>query len=306
MSMCFYREESVTDITNVKWLIPRKQCTLFISCYVMMSALITNSRRLTGYPFFMTYCVAISVKAGIVFCSDSRTNAGVDQISTYSKMHRFGKDGERQFVVMTAGNLATTQAVITQLKNDIKQNAQTNLLNVPTMDEAAEYVGQISLAQQAKYSQGSSMYEANFIIGGQILGKPHRVMMVYPQGNYITTSKDTPFLQIGESKYGKPILDRILEPNIRLDTAALCALVSMDSTIRSNLTVGPPIEVTVYEKDSFILDRQHRLEQDSEYLRELKSSWDERLKEAFRSLPPIQWASMWSQDNENSGYSEQS
>lgn len=245
----------------------------------------------------MTYCVAISVKAGIVFCSDSRTNAGVDQISTYSKMYRFGKDGDRQFVVLTAGNLATTQAVTTQLKNDIKQNAQINLMNVPSVDEAAEYLGQVSLAQQAKYGQGA-VHEANFIIGGQIVGSRPRAMMVYPQGNHITTSKDTPYLQIGESKYGKPILDRILEQQLPLDTAALCALVSMDSTVRSNLTVGPPIEVTVYETDSLVLNRHYRFDQDSDYLRDLKCAWDHRLKEAFRSLPPIQWAEMWDQDQE--------
>jgi putative proteasome-type protease len=245
----------------------------------------------------MTYCVAIAVKAGIVFCSDSRTNAGVDQISTYSKMHRFGKDNERQFIVLTSGNLATTQAVISQLKKDINQNSQTNLLNVPSLDDAAEYIGEISLAQQAKYGQGP-VHEANFIIGGQVNDKPHGVMMIYPQGNHITTSKDTPYLQIGESKYGKPILDRILQPETALDTAALCALVSMDSTIRSNLTVGPPIEISVYETNSLVLNRHYRLEQQSDYLRDLKTAWDQRLKEAFRSLPPIQWATMWDQDKD--------
>jgi len=246
----------------------------------------------------MTYCVAVSVKAGIVFCSDSRTNAGVDQISTYRKMHRFGRDGDRQFVILSAGNLATTQAVINQLKNDIQENAPTNLLNVTSMDSAAEYIGQVSLAQQSKYNLGGNIYEANFIIGGQIIGKPHRVMMVYPQGNFITTSKDTPYLQIGESKYGKPILDRIIEPSTTLDTAALCALVSMDSTMRSNLTVGPPIDLSIYAADSFVQGHNYRLQQDSDYLRDLKRAWDERLKDAFRSLPPIQWAAMWDQDNE--------
>lgn len=249
----------------------------------------------------MTYCVAIKVKQGIVFCSDSRTNAGVDQISTYSKMHRFGSAGDRQLVVLTAGNLATTQAVITQLRNDIKSNAAVNLLNVPSIDEAAEYLGQVSLQKQSKYEQ-SSMHEANFIIGGQINGNPLYLMMVYAQGNHIATSKDTPYLQIGESKYGKPILDRIIEPGLPLDTAALCALVSMDSTVRSNLTVGPPVELAIYQTDSLMLDRHYRLEQDSDYLRDLKNSWDKRLKEAFSSLPPIQWAALSETDNESSGH----
>lgn len=239
----------------------------------------------------MTYCIAISVKAGIIFCSDSRTNAGIDQVSTYSKMYRFGKDGERQFIVLAAGNLATTQAVIAQLKNDIKQHADINLLNVASLDEAAEYLGHTSLAQQAKYGHGT-MYEANFILGGQIAGAAHQIVMIYSQGNYITSSTDTPYLQIGESKYGKPILDRIIDPNIELNTAALCALVSMDSTMRSNLTVGPPIEVSVYETNTLMLNHHYRFNQDSDYLRDLNRAWDERLKAAFSSLPPMQWAEM--------------
>lgn len=243
----------------------------------------------------MTYCVAIAVKAGIIFCSDSRTNAGIDQISTYSKMYLFGKEGERQFVVMASGNLATTQSVIKQLRNDIKTNAAVNLMNVPSMEDAAEYIGQTSLIQQSKFDQ-SVMHEANFLVGGQIQGEPHCVMMVYPQGNFITTSKDTPYLQIGESKYGKPILDRILSDDTPLETCTLCALVSMDSTLRSNLTVGPPIEVSVYERDSLSLTHRYRFSEDSDYLRQLKTTWDSRLKEAFRSLPPIQWSNMFDQD----------
>ncbi len=241
----------------------------------------------------MTYCVAVAVEAGIVFCSDSRTNAGVDQISTYSKMSRFGRDGERQIVVLNSGNLATTQAVISQLQKDIDDNAVTHLLNVPSIEAAADYIGQVNIAQQAKYNQDGTAYEAHFIVGGQIQGKPPELTMVYPQGNHIKTSSDTPFLQIGESKYGKPILDRIIEPKTLLDTAAVCALVSMDSTMRSNLTVGPPIEVLIYEANSLQLQRYHRMEQDSDYLRDLKRAWDERLKEAFRQLPPLNWATMW-------------
>ena len=246
----------------------------------------------------MTYCVAIAVKAGIIFCSDSRTNAGVDQISTYSKMSHFGKDAERQFVVLSAGNLATTQAVINQLKNDIKQNAGSHLLNIPSLNEAAEYLGRISVTQQEKYGSGP-IHEASFIIGGQIAVASHQIMMIYPQGNFITSSVDTPYLQIGESKYGKPILDRIIEPNIELNTAALCALVSMDSTMRSNLTVGPPIEVTVYEGGTQLSNRHYRLEQESSYLYDLNHAWDERLKAAFSSLPPIQWADIAHHEPEN-------
>ncbi len=242
----------------------------------------------------MTYCVAIAPDSGIVFISDSRTNAGVDDVSTYSKMYHFGVDGERQFILLTSGNLATTQGVVSQIKRDIKEGNETNLMNVEHMRDAAEYIGELSLKQQEKHASTSGVnYEASFIIGGQIKGGQHWIYLVYPQGNTITTSKDTVFLQIGESKYGKPILDRISQPSTSLDTASLCGLVSMDSTMRSNLTVGPPIEVAIYEKDSLIMNRRYRFEEDSDYLRELKRCWDENLKDAFSSLPPIAWSSNW-------------
>src|SRR5690606_2765704 len=166
----------------------------------------------------MTYCVAVTVDAGLVFCSDSRTNAGVDQVSTYSKMYRFGIDGQRQFVILSAGNLATTQAVISRIKKDLRDLAPINLGNVQNMHDAADYVGEISRAEQEKHTNGGAIFEASFILGGQIAGDKPRIMLVYPQGNHITTSKDTPYLQIGESKYGKPILDRILKPETGLDT----------------------------------------------------------------------------------------
>ncbi len=237
----------------------------------------------------MTYCLAINVENGLVFCSDSRTNAGVDQVSTYSKMYRFGIEGERQFVVLSAGNLGTTQAVISRLKRDIKDGAEVSLRTVESMSDAAEYLGETNRAQQEKHSDNTSAnFEASFIIGGQIRGEKPRVMMVYPAGNHITTSKDTRYLQIGESKYGKPILDRILTAKTDLDTSGLCALVSMDSTMRSNLTVGPPIELLRYEKDSFT-GQHNRFDDDDEYLRELKKAWDARLVEAFVQLPPIDW-----------------
>lgn len=247
----------------------------------------------------MTYCVAISIKAGLVFVSDSRTNAGVDNVSTYSKMHFFSNEGERQFVLLSSGNLATTQGVVQQLKKDIHQFAPQNLMTVSSLSDAADYIGLISTGQQGKHTGGGTSYEASFIIGGQIVGSKSQAYLVYPQGNHITTSKDTPYLQIGESKYGKPILDRILSPDSNLETAALCGLVSMDSTMRSNLTVGPPIEVLVYEANSYVLNRHYRFNDDSEYLRDLKRTWDNNLKEAFNRLPPIAWSSNW--DNPKSG-----
>lgn len=241
----------------------------------------------------MTYCVAISVDAGICFISDSRTNAGVDNVSTYSKMHVFGRDGDRQIVLLSAGNLATTQGVVNQLEKDIKTAARRNLMTFSNLEDAADYVGEVSLAQQEKHTGGGASYEASFIVGGQVSGEDHRAFLVYPQGNHITTSNDTPFLQIGESKYGKPILDRIISLDVTLDTAAVCGLVSMDSTMRSNITVGPPIEVVIYEANSLTLNRRYRFEESSEYLRQINSSWDQKLKEAFASMPPISWSGNW-------------
>jgi putative proteasome-type protease len=237
----------------------------------------------------MTYCVGIAVNDGMVFVSDSRTNAGVDHVSTYSKVNVFGVPGERQFVILTAGNLATSQAVISQVRHDIKQQARTSLLTCTRMSEAADYLGDISRTQQAKHGGGPT-YESTFILGGQIKGIKQKMLLVYSEGNHIATSEETAFLQIGESKYGKPILDRIIQPDTPIDTAMLCALVSMDSTMRSNLTVGPPIDIIVYNNGSLVVDKHYRLTEDSSYLRDIRSMWDQRLKEAFQGLPRIEWA----------------
>ena len=238
----------------------------------------------------MTYCLAIVINEGLVFSSDSRTNAGADQVRTYSKMRTFGVPGDRQFVVLSAGNLATCQGVVAQLERDISDGLPRSLLSVRNMSEAADYLGGISIGQQAKHTGGGVSYEASFILGGQIGSEPPIVMLVYPQGNHITASDDTPFLQIGESKYGKPILDRILTPATSLETAALTALVSMDSTMRSNVTVGAPLEVLIYRRDSLNLDERLRFTEDSPYLRQIRRGWDDLIKQAFRQLPPIAWA----------------
>lgn len=249
----------------------------------------------------MTYCVAIKLDDGLVFASDSRTNAGVDNVSTYSKMHNFSNPGDRQITILSAGNLATTQAVIGQVKRDIKDLKPINLMTVTTMTEAADYLGELTASYAAKHaSTGSNVnFDANFIIGGQIAGHAHKVRLVYPQGNHITTSDDTPFLQIGESKYGKPILDRIITPATSLETACLCALVSIDSTMSSNLSVGPPIELLIYNKDSLTLNREFRFEEDSEYLKEIKKQWNTYLVEAFNKLPPINWSTGWDNAENN-------
>ncbi|AHE98997.1 proteasome-type protease [Thioalkalivibrio paradoxus] len=241
----------------------------------------------------MTYCVAIKLDEGLVFASDSRTNAGVDQVSTYSKMHSFETDGERLFIVLTAGNLATTQAVVNRLKREMEEGVDGSFADAVHMSDAAEYLGRVNREEQEKHSEALSksgiVAEATLLLGGQIRGGEPEIYRVYPQGNYITTSQHTPFLQIGESKYGKPILDRILAPSTPLGDAARCALVSIDSTMRSNLTVGPPIEVLVYETDSFAFEHYLCLEADDAYLRSLTHAWDENIRKAFVDLPRFDW-----------------
>lgn len=235
----------------------------------------------------MTYCVAIAVRGGLVFASDSRTNAGVDHVNTYSKMFTFGVDGERQFVLLSAGNLATTQGVIQQVRRDIREHAAESLVTAQDMSEAADYLGSVNIAQQQKLTGGGAAFEASFILGGQIAGDRPAVFLVYPQGNHITVSAETPYLQIGESKYGKPILDRIITFETPLETAAVCSLVSMDSTVRSNITVGPPFELLIYHADALCLERRWRLDQSTSYLRELKDAWDAEIRAAFARLPPL-------------------
>ncbi len=238
----------------------------------------------------MTYCVGITVNDGLIFASDSRTNAGVDQISAYSKMYRFFGDGERMFTMLTAGNLATSQAVVRQMRRDLDSGAATNLKTLPHLAEVADYIGSISLAAQRKHA-GSKEEKfdagASFIVGGQIAGKPPQIFLIYPEGNHIRATARTSYLQIGELKYGKPILDRIVEPKLDLETAARCAMVSMDSTLRSNITVGPPLELLIYRTDSLLPGEHIVFEEDDEYLRTLRGTWQEGLMKAFEQLPRL-------------------
>ena len=237
----------------------------------------------------MTYCLAISVDEGLAFASDSRTNAGADQISTHSKMHRFGSAGERTFVLLSSGNLATTQSVVAAIERDIKRLAPSNLMNVEDMQAAAEYVGHISTEEQQKHRftrhDEEFVPEATFILGGQIRGEMPRIELIYPEGNFVRSSTSTPFLQIGEVKYGKPILDRIVERTTPLDAALKCALVSMDSTMRSNATVGPPVEYLVYRTDSFNAGHHHAFVEDDDYLTSLRRAWSDNIRVAFENLP---------------------
>jgi putative proteasome-type protease len=239
----------------------------------------------------MTYCIAASINEGLILVSDSRTNAGIDQVSTHGKMHAFNTIDDRKIVLLCAGNLATTQAVLEQLHRDRIKNAKINLNTVESLFEAAEYLGHISVEKQKQHvnSKGQTAFNpaASFILAGQIGTDPHGAYMVYAEGNSITTSANTPFLQIGESKYGKPILDRLLKLGTSIDEAARCCLVSMDSTIRSNASVGAPVEMLIYRKNSFSLDEYYCFEDDDDYLLHLRRNWESKLREAIAALPGL-------------------
>lgn len=242
----------------------------------------------------MTYCVGLSLHDGLVFASDSRTNAGVDYVTTYSKMHVFKPAADRVFVILSAGNLATTQEVINHIQRDLDYpTGAANLATVRYIFEAAEYVGRISVEVQqehnASLSQSGVSGETTLLLGGQIDGHPHELTLIYPQGNYIAASPETPYLQIGESKYGKPGLDRIVSPELSLDEGARLCLVSLDATTRSNITVGPPFEVATYRRDAFDLKCRCSFDDRNPYLVSLREAWNQGINDVFHGLPAIQW-----------------
>jgi putative proteasome-type protease len=240
----------------------------------------------------MTYCVAIKTDHGLIFASDSLTNAGIDHVSTYSKMHTFVQPGGRTFVLLAAGNLATTQAVVKRMRDDCQLGNQPCLMSVGSMSDAVDYVGRLSTEVQRNQSArdtANTNFEATFIFGGQIAGHSPEIYMIYPQGNYIHESAAHPFLQIGETKYGKPILDRVIRTDTPLEQAARCALVSINSTIRSNLTVGPPVELLIYTADALDGGRRLLFSEDHPYYRALGDAWNEGLRQALNNLPPFEW-----------------
>lgn len=239
----------------------------------------------------MTYCLAATVDDGLVFVSDSRTNAGIDQLGTFSKMHSFTDIPGRFFTLLSAGNLATTQAVVARLHRDIREGIVPSLASVTRIREAADYIGEISREVQARYAEqerspGFSP-DADFIFGGKIGDAAHALFHIYAQGNYFSPTELAPFVQIGEQKYGKPILDRIVQIDTPLDTVALCGLVSMDSTMRSNAGVGPPIELMIYTAGSPGSHVHIVYGEDDPYLRQIREAWAENLRLAFEQLPPI-------------------
>ncbi|WP_346909670.1 proteasome-type protease [uncultured Roseibium sp.] len=243
----------------------------------------------------MTYCVGLKLDRGLVFAADTRTNAGLDNISTFKKLHVWEKPGERMITLLSAGNLAVTQAVVSILTEHIAGGLDGNratLMNVDTMFQAARLVG--SAVREVRQIDGEALeatadnFFVTFILGGQIKGEEPRLFQVYSAGNFIEVSDDTPYLQIGEHKYGKPILDRVTHADMRLGEGAKMILLSFDSTLRSNLSVGLPIDLLLYNKDSFSSERQLRIEKDDPYFRKLSTAWSDALRDAFTEIEELE------------------
>lgn len=238
----------------------------------------------------MTYCCALRLKDGLVFVSDTRTNAGVDHISVFRKLYTFGVEGERFITIQTSGNLATTQAVIGHLNNHLELGQEPSLYSVNTMFEMAELVGQTLRKVIADVTQDANTHEQNnyycsLLLGGQIKGSEMELYNIYPQGNFICATEDTPYFQIGESKYGKPILDRALIYEMPLDQAVRCCLISFDSTLRSNVSVGMPLDTIVYHKDSLHIPNGKRIYEEDPYFRQLSKQWSDTLRRGLQKLP---------------------
>jgi len=243
----------------------------------------------------VTYCVGMLMEAGLVFLSDTRTNAGVDQINIFRKMSVFEQPGERVLVLLSAGNLAITQAVVSLLFERQGKEGES-LLTAPNLFEAARHVGDCLREvhrRDAESLAGFNIdFNANFLLGGQIQGEQPRLFNIYAAGNFVEATPDTPYFQIGESKYGKPILDRIFNWSSPLDQAAKCALISMDSTLKSNLSVGMPLDMLCYARDSLKAERRARINADNPYFKNLRESWGARIKQAFADLPGMDWESL--------------
>jgi putative proteasome-type protease len=242
----------------------------------------------------MTYCVGMLLDAGLVMLADSRTNAGVDNISTFRKVTVVERPGERVFVLMSAGNLSLAQSVVSLLREALEvPEGQANLHNVANMFEAARCVGDAFRAVHARDAESLDAFKMEFnvsmILGGQIRGEPPRMFNVYPAGNFIEATAETCYFQIGEFKYGKPIIDRVINRQVRLQRAAKCGLVSMDSTIRSNLTVGMPIDVVTVKTGECRISSHKVIEADDPYFLQVRAAWSDALIQAFRDLPDPDW-----------------
>ena len=241
----------------------------------------------------MTYCVALKLNAGLVFASDSRTNAGVDQIACFKKMRTFVRDGDRVIVILSSGNLSITQSATNLLEQRGRNSDLPNMWNAASMFDVAKLVG--DCLREVRDRDGPFLLEgkvrvgANFIIGGQVQGEPPRIFMMYDEGNFIEATEETPYFQIGETKYGKPIIDRVIHAETPLMDAIKCVLVSFDSTMRSNISVGLPIDLASYSHDSLSLDRVHHITDNDLYFSQISRRWGEGLRGVFASLPDPDW-----------------
>ncbi|ALM85245.1 proteasome-type protease [Bordetella sp. N] len=240
----------------------------------------------------MTYCVAARLRDGLVFLADSRTNAGVDQISVFRKLSVFERPGDRVMVLMTSGNLAVSQAVVNQLSITDSEN-EASIWRAPNLFDAARLVG--DAVRQVHQRDADALHEqgvefnVNLIFGGQIKGERCRLFQIYSAGNFIEAHDECPYFQIGEAKYGKPIMDRVLQPDTTLDEAAKCALISMDSTLRSNISVGLPLDLLLYDNDALRVTRFANIDENNEYFRMIRNSWGERLRQVFAEIEDPIW-----------------
>ena len=242
----------------------------------------------------MTYCVALTLKAGMVFASDTRTNAGVDHISTFRKMRVFSRDGDRVIVILSSGNLSITQSAINLLDEDQRDpGAKRTLYDAKSMYEVAEMVGHAM--REVRQRDGAYLQQANvdagasFIVGGQIAGGRMRLFQIYSEGNFIEATEETTYFQIGESKYGKPVIDRVVKPDTSLLEATKCLMVSFDSTIRSNISVGLPIDLLIYRAGSLQVSFQHQILETDPYFNMVHQQWGEGLRKVFTELPNPDW-----------------
>jgi putative proteasome-type protease len=246
----------------------------------------------------MTYCIGIKLDAGLVFLSDSRTNAGLDQISTYRKMMIYEQPGERFMVLLSAGNLSISQSVreilqVEKLPSGEEGTPPLTIWNATSMFDAVRVLGS---AVRRVYDQDAQAlkqtgvdFNTSMIFGGQIKGEPMRLFLVYSAGNFIEATRETCYFQVGESKYGKPVLDRMITPHTPLDEAAKCALVSMDSTLKSNLSVGLPLDLLEYEADALQSDKIVCIDEHNPYFHMIRSSWGQKLRQVFESIDDPQW-----------------
>ena len=239
----------------------------------------------------MSYCVALKLTRGLIFMSDTLTNGGLDNISRYPKTFSWGIPGERQILLATAGNLATSQAVVSVLSERTKarDKRSPSILEAPSMFQVARTVSQ-TVAEVIDTSargqqQAESTFSSTFILGGQIKGGAMRLYLIYPEGNFIEVSEENPFFQIGETKYGRPILVRAFDPDMNFEDAVKLLMVSFDSTIKANLSVGPPLDLNIYELDSYAPTKTLKITSENAYFQMVSREWGQALKESLYSLP---------------------